>query len=210
MHYAAESIILQKVVNRRHRKFRQSIRAALGSKGAVAIVGNAESLNGQGLGPEIDSFCVVVRINRGAESLSPDLAGTKTDVLATSLISKNLVTRARKMITLWFRGPRTVLMSPSSQFLDHRFGLVALGYILDCYPQEDFHRLYKDVGAKPSTGLMTIDMFAQFIDPDRIFLYGFDYYESPNLQTGKSSSSVHSWEIERRFVEALIPEDNIR
>lgn len=210
MHYSSQSAALKKLVRLRQRNFKQKIKKKLGEEGTVAIVGNASSLSEKELGQEIDSHVIVVRINRGIDGLQPNSTGIKTDVLATSIIRRDLVTRTIKMIKLFLWGPHTILMSPSSQFLDHRFGFVALGYVANCYPQENFHALFNDIGAKPSTGLMTIEMFTTFIDAHRIYLYGFDFYESLNRQTSRSSSNVHAWNMEKNFVQTLIPHGNIK
>lgn len=209
MHYSSQSAVLRKLVMLRHTRFRNKILKHLGEEGTVAIVGNASSIAEKGLGEEIDAHVLVVRINRGMDGLQPNSTGTKTNVLATSLIHRDLVTRTTKMIKLFLCGPKTILMSPSSQFIDHHFGFVALGYIFNCYPQEYFQKLVNEIGAKPSTGLMTIEMFTQFIDRDRIYLYGFDFYESPNRQTSKFSSSIHSWDREKLLVQARISSANI-
>ena len=66
-----------------------SFKSILNGK-TVAIVGPAQYMTGLGLGKEIDSFDVVVRLNRSCESIrnySKDI-GSKTDILYSCLIEK--------------------------------------------------------------------------------------------------------------------------
>jgi hypothetical protein len=158
----------------------------------VALVGNARSL--AGAGPAIDGAGVVARLN-AAPLPSAASHGTRTDWLALSVPvdARTLAARAPRRL-LWMTPRRRRL--PWRIASDPRFVL---------WPPAP--RLAAALGARPSTGLMAIDLLARS-RAARVTLYGFDFFASRSLSGRRAARDVpHDFAAERGWVEALLGRD---
>ena len=68
-------------------------------------------------------------------------------------------------------------------------------------------RLAGEIGARPTTGLMAIDMVARS-GAAGATLYGFDFFASLSLSGGRTARDVpHDFAAERAWVERLVARD---
>jgi len=95
---------------------------------SIAIVGNASFIFERDYGKKIDSFDVVVRINKGYLDLNNKHQGTKTDVLAYNNYS---------MIDNIFFYPLKCLeeLKKKINFDRPSTGLMIIDYVLSCNPK---------------------------------------------------------------------------
>jgi len=163
---------------------------------SVALVGNARSLSERQEGAEIDGAEIVIRLN-AAPLPSPASHGTRTDWMAVSVPVEEAVISARK--------PRRVLwMTPRRKRLPWRIASRP-GFVLA--PREWNARLAGELGARPTTGLMAIDLLARS-GARAVRLHGFDFFASLSLSGGRAAKDVpHDFAAERAWVERLVERD---
>lgn len=162
----------------------------------VALVGNARSLAERTEGAEIDAADLVIRLN-AAPLPSAASHGTRTDWMAMSVPVEAGVIAAR--------APRRLLwMTPKRKRLpwriagDPRFALAPAAWNA---------RLAAEVGARPTTGLMMIDLLARS-QAGAVRLHGFDFFASLSLSGGRTARDVpHDFAAERAWVERLVARD---
>ena len=162
----------------------------------VALVGNARSLSERREGAAIDGADLVIRLN-AAPLPSPASHGTRTDWMAVSVPVDDAVIGAR--------GPRRVLwMTPKRKRLPWRiarrpgFALAPAGWNA---------RLARELGARPTTGLMVIDLLARS-GAQGVRLHGFDFFASLSLSGGRAAKDVpHDFGAEKAWVERLVERD---
>ncbi|WP_170606511.1 hypothetical protein [Ruegeria arenilitoris] len=152
----------------------------------IALVGNASSLF-EAFRP-IDEHQVVVRINRGV-FLPPhrNEAGRRTDLLLVSTDLGKVNYREKSDRIVWMSPSDREKISPSQ----------ARGYYF--YRERWWKALKAEVGARPSTGCMGVDLLAR-LGAGRLTLYGFDFWESETFYNGENRPGPHSPETEKKFV----------
>lgn len=164
----------------------------------VALIGNAKSLL-QDNSIDIDKYNVVVRINRG-----PDVAkrttsiGKRTDILLISGFES-------KIDEFILRFPLVVWMSPSKRDLLTAEQIERLLF----YPLEWWEELHTEVGTRPSTGCMGIDLLTRLMGKGELHLYGFDFWRSPTSYNGINRPGPHLPSAEEAFARRRIPAVNI-
>jgi hypothetical protein len=163
---------------------------------SVALVGNARSLAERREGAEIDWADLVIRLN-AAPLPSPESHGTRTDWMAVSVPVDEAVIAAR--------APRRVLwMTPKRKRLPWRIA-GRPGFVLA--PAEWNARLAAELDARPTTGLMVIDLLARS-GARAVRLHGFDFFASLSLSGGRAAKDVpHDFGAERAWVERLVDRD---
>ena len=163
---------------------------------SVALVGNARSLSERTEGAAIDGADLVIRLN-AAPLPSPVSHGTRTDWMAVSVPVEAEVVAARR--------PRRVLwMTPKRKRLPWRIA-TRPGFALA--PEEWNARLAGELGARPTTGLMAIDLLARS-SARAVMLHGFDFFASLSLSGGRAAKDVpHDFPAERAWVERLVERD---
>jgi hypothetical protein len=141
---------------------------------SIIIVGNsARILNGK-YGKLIDSYDIVIRINKGykhRQNLYSDKIGNKTTILALGLKSATLSANVIQSNTVKY------LMSsiPHSDRLDYP-------NIYDV-SLETYNNLKDSLGGfKPSTGISTYNFFNRYINFESLDLIGFDFFQSSTRQ----------------------------
>ena len=163
---------------------------------SIALVGNARSLLQAKHGKRIDEADIVIRIN-SAPTSKPESHGRRTDWHALAIRnSRDLRRRVNPKRVLW--------MSHKRRRLDWGTA-TAEGFYL--FPLRDFHSLSHELGARPSTGVLLIDLITR-LPADRIELFGFDFFASLSMTGSRTSAQVpHDFEAERIWVEHLIEND---
>jgi hypothetical protein len=162
----------------------------------VALVGNARSLAARREGAEIDGADLVIRLNT-APLHSPASHGGRTDWMAVSVPVEDRV--------IGERGPGRVLwMTPKRKRLPWRIARRP-GFVLA--PAEWNARLAAELGARPTTGLMAIDLLARS-GAREVRLHGFDFFASLSLSGGRTAKDVpHDFAAEKAWVDRLVGKD---
>tara|TARA_Y100001938_G_C8046262_1_gene409089 strand:+ start:600 stop:1346 length:747 start_codon:yes stop_codon:yes gene_type:complete len=176
---------------------------------SVALVGPAAYMMGSGLGKEINSYDVVVRINRSHESVdkfSNDI-GSRTDILYSCLIEKNANAGKIDPIHLKNLGIKQIVAPPASSMKGlsdstrlHELIDIKKARVLDetigvRVVDHHFHNsLALKVDCRPNTGYVAIFDLLRF-SPKRLGVYGFSFYldgfvdgvkEGVQLEQGKT------------------------
>ena len=167
----------------------------LGKK--IIIVGNSSSLLNGNNRRLIDSYDIVVRINKGYQhtrQLFDEYIGSKTDILSIGVKSA--------------LGASVIIQGNSVPFI---ISPIIYSDKLD-YPNvyNVDHNTYKSLqqslgGSKPSTGISTYNFFNKLIDFTRLDLIGFDFFESSTGQRnqfGHIKVKDHNGNEELNFFEA--------
>jgi hypothetical protein len=167
----------------------------------VALVGNAQSLFGAGLGSEIESAAVVARMNFGFVRSSDD-QGTRTDALffATKMGRSEAKHQFGCDHFIWSSTKRDT---------------IALGFLLQprsiaFVPLEDVMRLEAQIHARPSTGLVALHLLLNRLGAAEVRLYGFDWKATGTFYEESIFRNVHAWEKERDLVLSWVAESGDR
>ena len=160
----------------------------------IIIIGNSNQMIGSNSAKIIDSYDIVVRINKGYQyrrTALSDSIGSKTQILAIGMKSAQLAS--------------TVIKSNS---IDYILSPIIHSEILD-YPNvynvdsETYNLLKTSLGNyKPSTGISVYNFFNRFINFERLDLIGFDFFTSSTNQRnalGHLFVKDHNGEKEEEF-----------
>jgi len=166
---------------------------------SIALVGSAQSLLDTAYGAEIDSHDLVIRINQGAfADLHAESTGLRTDYVfltltgGTAWAKWSFLRRARQAAT---RG--VVLMSAKGRSV----GPIDLARFFLHYPARWQDDLLERLGHRPSTGAMAVDFLAQTLSHiHRLDLYGFDFFQTPDIAHGRNNVVTHNPDAEREFI----------
>ena len=140
----------------------------------IIIVGNSNNLLSSTSGKLIDSYDIVVRINKGYQytrTVLSDSIGSKTHILAIGIKSAQLASTVIKNNLVDY------ILSPiiHSERLDY-----SNVFNVD---NETYNFLKSSLGNfKPSTGISTYNFFNKFINFERLDLIGFDFFASSTNQ----------------------------
>ena len=164
---------------------------------SVALVGNARSMLEKEHGGRIEGADVVIRINSAPNS-PPKSHGSRTDWHALAIRnSRALRGRVNPGRALWMSHKRRRLDWATAQ---------ADGFYL--FPVRDFHKLSAELGARPSTGVLLIDLLRR-LPVSQVELFGFDFFASLSLTGSRTAGQVpHDFDVERNWVEGLIAKDH--
>lgn len=167
---------------------------------SVAIVGNARSLAGTASGEEIEACDIIVRLN-AAPGLSPRSHGARTTLLAVSkAVSKARLRQLQPDMLMW--------MTPRHwyQAVRMHFSGVPICYFPKTWWTGLSGRLN---GARPSTGMMTVDMMTSLATFREMKLFGFDFFQSGSLSVRRSSAPIpHDFAKERDMILKLMWDDS--
>lgn len=157
----------------------------------ISLVGPAKYLKGKGYGPSIESSDLVIRINRGIESINnyPQDLGTRTDILYSCLIEKSQ--QAGKLNPAELKNKykiNHIVAPPVSDFSgisqsDSFHGMVNMKTVEEIKKvipirliSSTFHtKLAKEVSCKPNTGFLSIFDLLSF-NISSLSIYGFSFY----------------------------------
>ena len=162
----------------------------------IIIVGNSSQMIGSNSRNIIDSYDIVVRINKGYQyrrTALSDSIGSKTHILAIGMKSAQLASTVIKSNSLDY------ILSPIiySERLDYP----------NVYNVDDktYNLLKTSLGNfKPSTGISVYNFFNRFINFNRLDLIGFDFFTSSTNQRnalGHLFVKDHDGEKEKEFFE---------
>jgi hypothetical protein len=73
------------------------------------------------------------------------------------------------------------------------------------YPLGWWDELNRDLGQRPSTGCMGIDLFSRIVGTGEIHLYGFDFWRTPTSYTNEVRLGPHNPTAEESFALRRIP-----
>ena len=166
---------------------------------SIALVGSAQSLLSTSYGSEIDSHDLVVRINQGAfAALDSASTGLRTDYVFLTLTGGTpwakwlFIRRARRAAR---RG--IVLMSAKGRVVA---GIDLATFFLH-YPAPWQDELIKTLGHRPSTGAMAVDLLLRTVArKEQVSLYGFDFFQTPDIAHGRNNVVQHDADAERAFI----------
>lgn len=162
---------------------------------SIAIVGNAHSLINMSYGKDIDEHDIVVRINR-AKILDSKSQGIKTDIWVTSFSysTRELNYKYSIWLTPFFHSVNTVPIY--RRFIKNPY----------VYRFDDYMKLSKKLNnSYPTSGMMAIDIFLTRMGCKSISLYGFDFFESPNIYEGINiNKSIHNFAEEKKYIERVV------
>lgn len=162
---------------------------------SIALIGNSSEYVERP--SDLLKHNIIVRINKGAEHLQLNHSQTiRTDILLVSgMIEEGLLNSA----------PKIVWMTPKSrEKIPH-----AISDTLFYYPIPAWQRLVSEIGFRPSTGCMGIDLFHDLVGDGEVWLYGFDFWKSPTSYTSQNRPGPHNPESEEHFARSRIPEHRI-
>lgn len=194
----------------------------------VAIVGGADSVLESPLGNYIDSFDVVVRINKGVEIIAQqkEFVGNKTDFLFHAFyVRENCSGSSPITVELWNKNKvgRVIF---AYNYKCSNYSLFNLLYFLKVTKGKyNFTQLTKELYYKnmksilppygPTTGFIAINTIFN-CQPKEIYITGFTFFKTPtnpvyrNISVEKINkvmSEDHSAELEYIYVKKLY-EDN--
>ena len=166
---------------------------------SIALVGSAQSLLRTSYGPEIDGHDIVIRINQGAFArLNSDSTGLRTDYVFMTLTGGtpwakwSFIRRARRAARLGI-----VLMSAKGRVVA---GVDLARFFLH-YPAQWQDELIETLGHRPSTGAMAVDLLLRTVaDKKQVNLYGFDFFQTPDIAHGRNNVVQHDAESERNYI----------
>lgn len=177
----------------------------------IALVGNSRNVLGSAF--PVDKHDVVIRMN-GAWKLPDDMIqsiGSKLDILCISGHKKEIDSIVATL-------PNVVWMSPKSRDNLSDSARDKLSF----YPLEWWEELYKEIGSRPSTGCMAVDMIRRSIGDGHLTLYGFDFFAAPSwhkrytimerikLFLGKEIYvNPHDGAKEAEFIQTCMPKEQI-
>lgn len=171
------------------------------SNQTISLVGNASSVWRGQFGEQIDQADCVIRINQGAFiKLRPTSTGVRTDVLFMSLSGYSwdkawMYSRGR------LRAKTVVAMTPKAR----TFLGIDLKHLIPVYPAQWHQELYDQLGARPSTGAMAVDLLRRTVDDvSQISVFGFDFWGSPTTYTGIIKAAPHDPVAEEEFVRSTV------
>ena len=156
----------------------------------VAIVGNAASLLQHSHGALIDQHDLVVRMNLGFP-VNPAAQGHRFDLWCFSHH------RVLRQAPPGFVAPTSVWMSP--KFREQADRAIACCF----YPMSYWRALRAQLGARPSVGVMTIDLVSRG-KPREVTIIGFDFNRSKSFYETRTLPSPHDFAAEERYVTDLI------
>lgn len=168
----------------------------------VAVVGNAESIFGAQNGPMIDGHDTVLRFNKGVVRDEAS-QGKRTDLLSVSCKMRWHWAEQQfgQSKVLWLTES---LMAMSGDFLRH-YREIAFS------PVEYWTRLSAEMnGARPSSGLIALNLLRHAFSPAAITVFGFDWKATPTYyhEPGRSSLGPHQWSGEAALVAGWVSIDS--
>lgn len=179
---------------------------------SVALVGNSQKVLGKKF--DVDKHDIVIRMN-GAWKL-PDAmqasVGNKLDILCISGHKKEINQVVSEV-------SQVIWMSPKSRDELTQETTNQLFF----YPVDWWTELNENIGARPSTGCMAVDMVRRMLGDGDLTLYGFDFFANPSwhkkytlmerikLWMGKEIYvNPHNGASEAEFIKNCLPKEQFR
>lgn len=176
----------------------------------ICIVGHGPSLIGKGLGKQIDSYDLVVRLKAGHSVLGSEDYGSRNDVLCMSTEVCGLGYISKPEVFWLYPKKGDYDRAAIGTFVGgcERPVLLPLGMF------NDWNKAFVDRGGKHpnvSTGMAAIMIAGIYMAPETIVLAGFDSLVNPEVPFTRNDSIPrtgtgvinHDWELENVFLKEL-------
>jgi len=156
----------------------------------VALFGNAKSV--LQCKKEIDSqYDIICRMNLGHVKGWGEYIGTRTDILFLSMpVSDQVLKELNPKFIIWAT-PKHEKMTP----------------YLECYAlrynQTMWQCLYDHLGARPSTGIMALDMLSGLAFRE-LNIYGYDHWKTVTWYNNKNRPCHHSPKAEEKLIKYIV------
>lgn len=161
----------------------------------VVLVGNASSF--KETVETLADFETVVRINDGPFHVAERWGRwPRTDVLLVSAFDEPRFLEA---------APHVVWMTPKQR----ETLATAARRRLYFYPIRWWRAPQAELGARPSTGCMGIDLVCRLAGTDRLWLWGFDFWQTPTNYTGQTHIGPHAPPQEEVFARSRVGAERI-
>lgn len=170
---------------------------------SMVLVGNSAKLLETSLGAKIDAHDVVIRMNHGFPRAGLyDQVGTRTDVWICAFNNRAKqeleYAKFQPQFTVRLNNDTHVHPTMKSRFISWDF--------------EQNKNVKTEIGitdALPSTGVVSIYFFLQFLGLDSLSITGFDGFEKNNFYEGgirpnRIAQKYHSPSLERDYVNKLV------
>ena len=183
---------------------------------SVALVGPAKYMMSKNFGEEIDNHDIVVRINRGIESIDayPDNLGIRTDLYYSCLIERAQQTgilcpdslKNKHKIKFLIAPPKSDIKGRAySNQLHEMVDKEKVDRINELIPvnivDHKFHtELANKVLCKPNTGFLSIYHLLS-LKPKKLSIYGFSFYLDGFIEGQKSGVEIEKNCTEQEFSE---------
>lgn len=164
----------------------------------IAVIGNANSLFEKKLGNVIDSYDIVFRLNKGFQIRDAEHQGKKVTVVATS-VPLDLSSQEKKIKLLWVSPARKSVPLKWLIFFRVRF-----------LPKNNWDKLFHQLNARPSTGIMLVDYLVRRSGAKEICLFGFDGFKTKSFYEDRISEVPHDFASEIGLLESYLKEDRIK
>ena len=167
----------------------------------IALIGNASSIFNFDFSKQIDSCDVVVRMNAGYIK-NHKAQGIRTDILALSLAiaEDDIVKNFNPKIVIWATSKRK--MMPKS----YKYST----FKLFMHPLLVWLRLRIKLKARPSTGAIVANYIYSKCNPQKIEMYGFDFFKSKTFYNLKHHLGPHVPCYEEEFFKNLISSGKVK
>lgn len=173
----------------------------------IVIVGNSSSLLQKENGTIIDEHEVVVRMNHGyPRKATLPYTGQKTDIWVCAF--NNLIQQIREYQIF---SPKFAIRLNNETHIHPRMKDVFLRWDM-----KNWEQIKRTTGIKkyPSTGLITIYFFTQFLKLEEISITGFDFFATNNFyrNTKRRNAMAKAWHspgLEKKIIMDLINEKKI-
>lgn len=160
---------------------------------SLSMVGNASSLLQKTAGSTIDEQDCVIRMNNGV-IVNSAAQGVRTDihVFSTQFALRSPIPFPTAQQRLWMSPKfRDLCTLENTQF----------------YPIKNWEKLHTTLGARPSVGVMALDLIST-CSIDDVHIFGFDFKETPTFYNKNKSHGPHNFAAERKFVLNLVKDNN--
>jgi hypothetical protein len=164
----------------------------------VAVVGGADSAYQEKKGEYIDSFDVVVRINKGVESIADysDFVGKKTDILFHIFFEGTNKTSSPITPKLWKKSNIKALIRTTSkgasQSYINKFLSIAKGINYVELPENIIKSATKSInGYQPTTGFIALYTILK-AEPKELYITGITFLKTPHSNAYRTISHRES------------------
>ena len=217
IHYFGEENILNVIQNKVvifKKKINHDLKSLIKDK-KIALVGPAQYMEGSSLGKEIDDHDIVIRINRGIDSIKDHKVdiGTKTDIYYSCLIERAQQTGVLSTAKLKSHNIKHIVAPPDSNMkgistqtkLHSLVDIEKIKKINQEIPitiiDHIFHTdLAKKVDCKPNTGFLAIYDILR-MNPKSLSIYGFSFYLDGFISGQKSGVEKEKNCTEQEFAD---------
>jgi hypothetical protein len=160
----------------------------------IALVGNAQSLFGKNLGPEIDAHDVVIRLNRGFV-IDPIQQGCRTDIIGTARpLSLEQISTYSPQLIYWLFWRRWRIPTWNKAIWD-KTEIVPL----NCWVEAN-----RQMRGRPTSGFVMTYALLTHTKPLEISVFGFDFYKTENFYRGNKTSKTHIHSEEERAFQKML------